>query len=327
MGRRKPSRAGSKVRPWLSSGHRRRARPVRRQSSRPRGSGRERSMSASHRDSRSILEARSTVRPALTDATSALTRTSGASPCRPLPYDCVVIVSPFFWNFRDDIPGTTQHVASVFASWLPTIFLEPPVAWNPRSNHFRIHRLARAVCGPAIRKPRPGLTVFHRRTTPLGRYGAIRARDASRCTSTIRTYLRDRGFRKVLLWHSFPYSSEFVIDTLEHTTLVYHSLDHCSMEEDGRIARRADVVFCVSEGLVAKHGAVNPNTFLLPNGVDLALFDPARISSLDRPRDLPSDRAIIGFLGVLNSHVDFSLLVCVAQAFPERHVAIVGKLA
>jgi glycosyltransferase involved in cell wall biosynthesis len=90
------------------------------------------------------------------------------------------------------------------------------------------------------------------------------------------------------------------------------------------LVREADAVFCVSETLVEKHRKLNPNVFLLPNGVDLKLFDLQRASSEPRPRDLPTDRPVLGFVGSLNNHVDFELVMRVAEAFPSCSVVLVG---
>jgi glycosyltransferase involved in cell wall biosynthesis len=228
-------------------------------------------------------------------------------PSRPLvgKIDGAVVLSPFFWNFRDDMWQTTHHVARALATRVPTILVEPPVQWNPRNAEFRRHRIAAGLFGPRMRQANDGLAIFGR---ALGRV------------------LDEIGWRRVLLWHSFPYDSEPLVDAIDRELFVYHCLDDSAREEERRLVGRADVVFCVSQTIVDKHKTGNPRTFLLPNGVDLELFDPERAARAPRPRDLPAGGRILGFLGYVNYHVDLKLLVKLARAFPRDHVVLVGRV-
>jgi glycosyltransferase involved in cell wall biosynthesis len=240
-------------------------------------------------------------------------------------FDGAVVISPFFWNFEDDLPGTTLHIAAQLARRLPTLLVEPSAQWNPRSEQFRVRRLLRAL-GGGTRSPRPGLTVFHRRSLPFGRFEAIRERHQARDAERLARTVRELGFRRPLLWHSFPYWTERLEAALPAGTLAYHCLDFCARPEEEALVRRADRVFCVSETLVAKHRALNPRTHLLANGVDLELFDPARAERLPPPSDLAPGRRHIGFLGAINHHLDLDLLLAVARAFPEDSLTLVGKV-
>jgi glycosyltransferase involved in cell wall biosynthesis len=241
-------------------------------------------------------------------------------------FDSVVIISPFYWNFRDDMWQTTHNVARVFATMAPTVFVEPPVQWNPRSAEFRFYRLLHGIGGARTRVPERSMTVFHRRGLPLGSVEFVRNFDLTRNARTLKVLLKRFGFRNTLLWHSFPYWSEPIMEAVDHKAFAYHCLDHSACEEEARLISRADAVFCVSQTLVDKHKAFNPNTFLLPNGVDLALFDRARARASPRPTDLPKKGRVIGFLGYVNYHVDTELLVDVARAFPNDNVVLVGRV-
>ena len=242
-----------------------------------------------------------------------------------LPFDCAVIISPFFWNFRDDMWQTTHNIAIQLAQRVPTILVEPPAAWDARSEQFRLLRLMTSLFGRRARHARPNLLVFRRRTLPVGRLDAVRWFDTRRNTAALRRYLALAGFRRPLLWHSFPYWSESWIDAVDHAITVYHCLDYSPRDEEARIIRRADVVFGVSETLVDKHRALNPRTYLLPNGVDLELFDRRRATTTPRPNDLPEGRTI-GFVGSINCHVDLELVETLAQRFSLDHVILVGRV-
>lgn len=242
-------------------------------------------------------------------------------------FDSVVILSPFHWNFGDDLVQTTDHLAREFSRICPTVLVEPPLQWNPRSPHFRTNRILRGVFGPRTWVPYENVTVFRRRSFPLGRIGGVRAMDLRRNAEDLHNFLRASGFRKTLLWNCFPYWSEPFIDTLNPRSMVYHCLDHTSQEEEGRIVRRADMVFCVSDQLVEKHRKLNANTHLMSNGVDLQLFSAANSTIKERPRDLPTAAPLIGFAGGMHSHLDYELLVKVARTFPEANLILIGYVS
>src|SRR4029450_11253864 len=95
-------------------------------------------------------------------------------------FDSAVVISPYFWNFRDDMWQTTHHVAQCLARRYPTIYVEPSVPWNVFSEHFRGFRVPIGLAGARLSSPRPGLEVFHRRSFPLGRLAVVRNHDLAR---------------------------------------------------------------------------------------------------------------------------------------------------
>lgn len=261
--------------------------------------------------------------PTISDAMAAPPTTSTRTA---LPFDSVVIISPFFWNFRDDMWQTTHNIALQFGRRVPTIFVEPSAPWNAGSEQFRLSRLLTSLVGRRTRNAAPNLLVFSRRSLPGGRFEAVRSFDHRRNTKVLRRLLDRAGFQQTLLWHSFPYWSQSWIDAIDHEFLAYHSLDYSPRDEEAQIIRRADVVFCVSETLVDKHKTINPRTHLLPNGVDLDLFDRHKADTTPRPLDLPRDGHLIGFVGSINCHLDFELLEAIAQHFPQDSLILVGRL-
>lgn len=91
------------------------------------------------------------------------------------------------------------------------------------------------------------------------------------------------------------------------------------------VVERADVIFVNSESFVPRFRPLNPNVHYLRLGVNLEIFDPARVAG--SPRELAGlPRPIIGYSGGLHRHVDFGLVGNVARAFPEASVVLVGPL-
>src|SRR5262249_32861382 len=103
-----------------------------------------------------------------------------------LPFESAVIISPFFWNFRDDMWQTTHNVALQFARRFPTILVEPPAPWNGTSEQFRVGRLANSLCGRRVREAAPNLLVFGRRSLPAGRFDVVRRLDHRRNIQALR---------------------------------------------------------------------------------------------------------------------------------------------
>lgn len=245
-----------------------------------------------------------------------------------VPIDRAVVLSPFFWNFRDDMWQTTHHVARALAKRIPTLFVEPPVQWHPRSEQFRLHRILTSRFGRRIETAEPGLEVFHRRGFPFGRFESLRNFQGKRTAATLGRYLQKTApTGTTILWHSFPYWSEPLVESIRREVFVYHCLDHSPRDEERRLVQRADVVFCVSQAIVDKYKRLNRNVFLLPNGVDLDVFDPQRASRCRRPRDLPQRGRILGFVGYVNCHADLELIAQVAKAYPQHEIVLIGRVA
>ena len=109
--------------------------------------------------------------------------------------------------------------------------------------------------------------------------------------------------------------------------MVYHCLDHTKQDEESRVVRRADFVFCVSDQLVEKHRRLNPKTYLMSNGVDLGLFRADNPPHNERPADLPRGVPLIGFAGGMHSHLDYELLVRVARSFRKANLILIGYVS
>ena len=93
-----------------------------------------------------------------------------------------------------------------------------------------------------------------------------------------------------------------------------------------RAVASADLVLAASDKLYTRAQAINPNTYLLPNGCDYDYFNQAR-SNQFVPPDLPElKRAVIGYLGAVASWCDLELLDQVAQVFSDCSLLIIGPL-
>ena len=88
---------------------------------------------------------------------------------------------------------------------------------------------------------------------------------------------------------------------------------------------RADLVFASSRSQYEKRLALNPSTYLVPNGVDFEHFNRALAMDWERPEDLQGICSpIVGFVGIIDYRFDFDLVREIAVAQPDWSVVLVG---
>ncbi len=94
---------------------------------------------------------------------------------------------------------------------------------------------------------------------------------------------------------------------------------------DNELVSRSDIVFTTSRGQWQLRHGVNPDTYLIPNGVDFSLFNRALDIGTDMAPDIaPLRRPIVGYVGWLGYQIDVDLLLYVAEACPECTLVLVG---
>ena len=151
------------------------------------------------------------------------------------------------------------------------------------------------------------------------------------------------GGQAPILWLFRPDQGD-VIGQCGEQMVIYHAVDEYAAYEleyqgdqaanrPGRvqameqaILRRADLVLVTSAPLLASKREFQPNTHLVPNGVDFAAFAaalayphaPAALASVPHPR--------LGFVGAINEKVDLHLLSALAAADRTWQIVLVGPV-
>jgi glycosyltransferase involved in cell wall biosynthesis len=191
----------------------------------------------------------------------------------------------------------------------------------PRMGHVR-----QASEGLLVYTPRPVLPIYY---NPLTNW------------VNQRLWLRDlrhtlnRLHRQVdVLWTYWPHTA-YLVRRLGERVAVYHCIDDFAaagypLTPPGAIerleaaqCRKVDLVLARTADLAAAKAQLNPNTHLLPGGVDTALFDPARVSApASGIAALPQPR--IGFVGTIDDRVDAELLIHCAEHMPQATFVLVG---
>src|SRR5690606_6389486 len=88
-----------------------------------------------------------------------------------------------------------------------------------------------------------------------------------------------------------------------------------------RVLERVDRVVIHSPELMRRKGGFNERTSFLPNGADCALYarewpEPPDMARIPHPR--------VGYTGWLKRHLDWQLLLQLAQTFTAAHFVFVG---
>ncbi len=245
----------------------------------------------------------------------------------------IVCLSSANWH---PFPTRKQQVMSRFRD-AEILYLDPPVSRAaPLKDPAAAERLR------AYKKPGESIgghiTVYA--SPPVwpayNKFRAVNKTNARGQARYVNRIMEKHGFEKPLLWCYSPTAADLV-DRIPHSGLVYDCVDRHSaygglmnpavvdkMERD--LAARANVVFATAGGLYDTLKQYNPNTYLLPNGVNFELFHRAAEDDLPFPDDLFNIKnPILGFVGMLQPCIDYDLLTAAADTHPEWSVVLIGK--
>ncbi len=170
-------------------------------------------------------------------------------------------------------------------------------------------------------------------------HGSALARRINRFVlgASLRRACRKVGFEKPILWIILPHYSS-IVETVPHSGIVYYVVDEYSAmpgvdparirEMEHLVLEHADVVFAISEPLVATKGRVNAHTYFSPHGVETAHFGRAYHEALPTPRAMEGiPRPVVGFFGLIEDWLDFDLLQYLAESRPQYSFVMVGRVA
>ncbi len=233
--------------------------------------------------------------------------------------------------------GSRQQIArQLVARGHRVLFVEIPRALHSlvsdpagtRRALRRMGRIRQVPDGPLVYTPLPVLPVYYNPATNAVNQRLLR-RDLRRALARL-------GWQPDVLWTYWPHTA-YLIGRLGERVAVYHCIDDFAAvgyplttrraiaRMEAEQCRKVDVIFARTEGLAAAKRPFNPNTYLLPGGVDTAHFDPARVAAppaevaaLPRPR--------IGLVGTMDDRVDVELLTHCAQGSPGVTFVLVGPV-
>jgi glycosyltransferase involved in cell wall biosynthesis len=249
----------------------------------------------------------------------------------------LIYFAPEKW---DGLWRNRQHLMSIFARGNKVLFVEPRPYLRPTLGAFRQGDLDCSDWGAASLRRIWG-TLFVLRY-PM--WAPISGRFPLRqLTRTIRWLFIQDAMRKLrmsqpIVWFSRPEMVDLVGEIPPARLLLYHVVDEYTAysghtpasrrwveEREKKMMALVDAVIVVSEKLYEAKRPLNPNTYLVRNGVDFqayaaALADPYLPDDL---RAIPIPR--LGYIGLIGDKLNFAMLKELAQENPEWSLVLLGE--
>ena len=237
---------------------------------------------------------------------------------------CIVAHSHLSW---DNVWQRPQQFLSRLARKYPVLFVETHVVDDLKIPEFTY---GPAAGGPGVIQLK---VRFPRSTWPDGAYID---RERRRLVMTALLEPRLRLFQRAVQWFYDPMAATAFVDSLNEKLVVYDCMDQlCQfrgapseiVQRELMLLKRADLVFCGGSKLHQTKSQFNDNCHFYGCGVDLDHFGQARQSEVAIPEDIASlPRPILGYYGVIDERLDYSLLLRLARN-TMGSVVMLGPLA
>lgn len=251
----------------------------------------------------------------------------------------IIYFGPGTW---DGLWRTRQQIMSMFARQNQVLFVEGRSSlWRTLVGFRRGDLGLSALRRPPIRQISEGLFVFrYPMWSPIsGRFPLKQLTGIAR-RFYLRNTLRKLQISQPIVWFHRPSMIDLIDDVPSPRLLLYHVVDEYTtyggvtpasrrrMEaREKEMMARVDAVVVVSEKLYESKHPFNPNTYLVPNGVDYqayaeALADPQfpdELQVIRRPR--------LGYIGLISSKIDLDMLKELAQENPEWSLVFLGEVS
>ena len=241
-----------------------------------------------------------------------------------------------FASGYDAPPTSKHHVMGLLAErnvvlWVNYHASRAPSATSSDAAYIAA-KLAEVLSG--VRRPRRNLHVLTPLVVPLPSSPLARRTNRALLTTQIRLALQRVRRGPVQVWSFTPDIAYLLGHFGEEKVLYYCVDDHASfsgydreqvLRDERELCRRADLVVTTSAALQQAKAPLNPDTILVPHGVDYEHFAAALSETLEVPADLASiPRPRLGFFGLIRDWVDLDLLAAVARSRPEWHFVLLG---
>ena len=241
-----------------------------------------------------------------------------------------------FASGYDAPPTSKHHVMHILAErntvlWVNYHASRAPTASSSDALHMA-RKLAEVFSG--LRRPRRNLFVLTPLVVPLPASPWARRLNRALLIGQIRRALDRLRNGPLQIW-SFTPDVAYALGHFGEEKVVYYCVDdHAAftgydrqqvLRDEEALCRRADLVVTTSRALQESKKAWNPNTILVPHGVDYEHFSRAVREDLPCPpdiADIPHPR--LGFFGLIRDWVDLALLADIARARPDWHIVMIG---
>ena len=241
-----------------------------------------------------------------------------------------------FASGYDAPPTSKHHVMHILAERNVVLWVNYHASRAPTASSsdltYMAKKLGQIVAG--MTNPRDNLFVLTPMVIPLPGSGWAKRLNRALLVTQIRRALKKVSRGPVQLW-SFTPDVGYLLGRFGEQKVLYYCVDdHASftgydseqvLRDEEDLCRRADLVVTTSMALQKAKEPWNPNTMLVPHGVDYEHFSKTLSDDLPAPADIaniPHPR--LGFFGLIRDWVDLDLLAEVARRRPEWHIVMIG---
>ena len=241
-----------------------------------------------------------------------------------------------FASGYDAPPTSKHHVMGLLAEGNTVLWVNYHASRAPSVSSVDLLYVARRLAAVArpMRQVRPNLFVMTPLVVPLPAAGWARTLNRLLLTRRIRAALRRVASGPVQIW-SFAPDISYLLGRFGEEKVIYYCVDDFSqftgynreqvLADEADLCRRADLVVTTSQVLQRAKAPLNPNTVLIPHGVDYEHFASAVRGELAAPADLAGiPHPIIGFFGLIRDWVDLPLIAELARRRGDWHFVLIG---
>lgn len=244
-----------------------------------------------------------------------------------------------FANDWDTDPTSKHHVMRLLSEhtrvlWIESSGMRRPSAASAGDLRRIGNKLKQFTRG--LRQPLQNLWVYSPLAVPLPTSRVVQAFNAWLYGLSIRWAIRRLGGKgPVVIWVYIPTVARY-LDRLPQGRLIYHCVDRwwAFPEYDAAemkachqiLAQQADLVLASSRELEQDSVQFNPRTRYLPHGVRWEHFHPAATGAVEPIGRRSDGRPVIGFIGLLDTWIDLTILEKVAKENPDAELLLVGAV-
>jgi len=241
-----------------------------------------------------------------------------------------------FASGYDAPPTSKHHVMHLLAERNVVLWINYHASRTPSASGSDLSCAARKLAQVAggLRRQRRNLYTLTPLVAPLPSSQTARRLNRGLLVAQIRRALAKVRRGPLQVW-SFTPDIAYLLDAFSAEKVLYYCVDDFAsftgydreqvLRDEADLCRRADLVVTTSHALQKAKKPLNPNTILVPHGVDYEHFSKAVTNSLPVPedmRDIP--HPILGFFGLIRDWVDLDLLAEVAKHRPDWHIVLLG---
>lgn len=249
----------------------------------------------------------------------------------------LVYFAPGRW---DGLWRNRQQLMTVFAKQNRVLFVERRLHLRETVAGFRRGDLGMSdLFRPSIRRISDNLFVFR---YPIwaptsGCFPLDRLMRTARRLS-IRNTLRRLHMSELIVWFSKPDMVDLMDEIPPAALLIYHVVDEYTTyagqtqarlrqveDREKEMMAQVDGVIVVSRKLYEAKQPLNPNTYLVPNGVNYQAYTAALADPYlpDRLQAVASPR--LGYIGLIGDKLNFTMLKELAEGNPEWSLVLLGE--